>query len=143
MLNEVLPEPQVIIEEIPSEFIEIIKVFNSGLVTKVCLCACAVLLVLILLLRLRECSFLIWYSVVSTITAVFVTAIYSGISIVPSFLPSEMPVPQATMQDIISVLTHNMLVALIALFVLAAVCMTGFFLIRMFRNKKHQVTQEV
>ena len=143
MFNEVLPAPQEITQDIPAELIEIIKVFNSGLVTKICLGACLVLLVLILLLRLRECSFLIWYSVVATVTAVFVVSIYSGISIVPAMLPSDLPVPQATIQDIISVLTQNMLISFIVLFVLAAVCMTGFFLIRMFRNKKKQAKEEI
>ena len=141
--NEVLPAPQEITAEIPEDVIEVIKVFNSGLVTKICLGVCLVLLVLILLLRLRECSFLIWYSVVSTITAVFVVSIYSGISLVPTMLPSDMPVPQSTIQDIISVLTQNMLISFIVLFALAAVCMTGFFLIRMFRNKKKQAKEEI
>lgn len=143
MFDQNLPKPQEITQDIPAELIEIIKVFNSGLVTKICLGACLVLLVLILLLRLRECSFLIWYSIVSTITAVFITSIYSGIAMVPSMLPSELPIPQTTIKDIISVLTQNMLISFIVLFVLAAVCMTGFFLIRMFRNKKKQVKEEI
>ena len=143
MFDQNLPKPQEITQDIPAELIEIIKVFNSGLVTKICLGACLVLLVLILLLRLRECSFLIWYSIVSTITAFFVVGIYSGISIVPAMLSSDLPVPEKTIQDIISVLTQNMLISFIVLFVLAAVCMTGFFLIRMFRNKTKQVKEEI
>ena len=143
MFDQNLPKPQEITQDIPAELIEIIKVFNSGLVTKICLGACLVLLVLILLLRLRECSFLIWYSIVSTITAVFITSIYSGIAMVPSMLPSELPIPQTTIKDIISVLTQNMLISFIVLFVLAAVCMTGFFLIRMFRNKTKQAKEEI
>lgn len=143
MFDQNLPKPQEITQDIPAELIEIIKVFNSGLVTKICLGACLVLLVLILLLRLRECSFLIWYSIVSTITAFFVVGIYSGISIVPAMLSSELPVPEKTIQDIISVLTQNMLISFIVLFVLAAVCMTGFFLIRMFRNKTKQAKEEI
>ena len=143
MFDQNLPKPQEITQDIPAELIEIIKVFNSGLVTKICLGACLVLLVLILLLRLRECSFLIWYSIVSTITAFFVVGIYSGISIVPAMLSSDLPVPEKTIQDIISVLTQNMLISFIVLFILAAVCMTGFFLIRMFRNKKKQAKEEI
>lgn len=143
MFDQNLPKPQEITQDIPAELIEIIKVFNSGLVTKICLGACLVLLVLILLLRLRECSFLIWYSIVSTITAFFVVGIYSGISIVPAMLSSDLPVPEKTIQDIISVLTQNMLISFIVLFVLAAVCMTGFFLIRMFRNKTKQAKEEI
>lgn len=143
MFDQNLPKPQEITQDIPAELIEIIKVFNSGLVTKICLGACLVLLVLILLLRLRECSFLIWYSIVSTITAFFVVGIYSGISIVPAMLSSDLPVPEKTIQDIISVLTQNMLISFIVLFVLAALCMTGFFLIRKFRNKNKQEKEEI
>lgn len=142
MFDQNLPKPQEITKDIPEEIIETIKIFNSGLVTKICLGACLVLLVLILLLRLRECSFLIWYSIVSTITAFFVVGIYSGISIVPAMLSGELPVPATTIQDIISVLTQNMLISFIVLFILAAVCMTGFFLIRMFRNKR-QAKKEI
>lgn len=142
MFNEVLPAPQEIVSDIPADVIEIIKVFNSGLITKICLGVCLVLLVLILLLRLREYSFLIWYSVIAIVTGVSVTSIYSGISMVPTMLPSDLPVPMATIQDIISVLTQNMLISFIVLFLLAALCMTGFFLIRKFRNKKEQVAEE-
>lgn len=143
MFNKVLPAPQEITAEIPEDIIEVIKVFNSGIVTKICIGACVVLLILILLLRLREYSFLIWYSVVAIITGVFVVSIYSGISLVPTMLPSDLPVPMATIQDIFSVLTQNMLISFIVLFVLAALCMTSFFLIRKFRNKNKQEKVEI
>ncbi len=143
MFNEVLPAPQEITQDIPAEFIEIIKIFNSGLVTKICIGVCAVLALIILLLRLRECSFFIWYSVICTVTAVFLASIYSGISMVPAMLPSDLPVPAKTIQDIIGVLTQNILITFIVMFVLAAVFMTSFFLIRMFRNKKKQAKEEI
>ncbi|MBE7092509.1 MAG: hypothetical protein E7365_04965 [Clostridiales bacterium] len=143
MINEVLPKPQEVIQDIPEDVKEVIKVFNSGIVTKICIGACLVLFALILLLRLREYSFLIWYSVVSIITGVFIASIYSGFAMVPSMLPSELPVPLETVQSIISVLTQNMLISFIVLFVLAAICMAGFFLISKYKNKKEQTKEEV
>ena len=79
----------------------------------------------------------------SFITAVFLVSIYSGINIVPSLLPGEIPVPVETIQSIIGVLTQNILITFIVMFVLAAVFMTSFFLIRMFRNKKKQAKEEI
>ncbi len=137
---EELPKPEAIIQEmeIPTELIEAIKVFNSGLVTKVCIAFCAILLVLVLLLRLRECSFLIWFSVISIITAVLLTSIYSGISMLPTMLPAELPIPAETVGSIIAVLTQTILITLIVMFVLAAVFMTLFFVLRKIRNNKKQ-----
>lgn len=143
MFEQTLPKPQEIAQDIPEDLIEIIKVFNSGLITKICIGACAVLALIILLLRLREFSFFIWYSVICTVTAVFLVSIYSGISMVPAMISGDLPVPQATIQDIIGVLTQNILITFIVMFVLAAVFMTSFFLIRMFKNKKKQDKEEI
>lgn len=142
---ESLPKPQEIIEDIPEDALEVIRVFNSGIVTNICIGFCAVLILLILLLRFREFSFFIWFSVISIITAVFLTSIYSGLRMTPAMLPGDMPVSQDTIGSIMGVLTQNILITLIIMFVLAAVFMASFFAIRNFRNKKkgEKVIEEV
>ncbi len=142
VINEALPDPQVILQDVSQKIIEVIKLFNSGAVTKSCIIACVILAVLILLLRLRECSFLIWHSVVAIVAGIFITLLYSGINMITSFLPSDLPVGQETIQSAISSLTQTMLISFIMLFVIAVLFITGFCVIRKIRNKKQQEVQE-
>lgn len=135
---EGLPKPQEVVENIPKDTLEVIRVFNSGVVTNVCVGFCAVLFVIILLLRLREYSFFIWFSVILIVTAVFLSSTYSVFAVLPGLISEDLPVSAETVGSIIAVLTQNILITAIVMFVLAAVFMAAFFVIRKIRNKKEE-----
>ena len=131
-----MPQPSELVEELPQEVTMALEILNSGIILKLLIAVVAVLALIIFVMRLWDFAGFLWLSINGIVSGVLVAVLFGAISIGKAVV-LDMAENYATLVGaVINSLTQTLLTGFIALFIISAVFMTVFFVIRHLRKKK-------
>ena len=133
-----LPKPQEFIKEIPPEVLKVVNLITSGTVLNILLTIDGLLIVLIFILRLWEFSGFLWLSINGIVSGAILAIIWGAVSILKNVILVMLGQFRGVISPILKEVTGQILLSFIVIFLISAVFMTLFFVIKNLRKKKKE-----
>ena len=132
---DVLPEPEEIVQEFPTEVIEIINIINSGVILRALLTCDAIVALLIFVLRLWDFAGFLWLGVDGIISGIILAVVYFAMNVFKSVILGLVPMGSTVVSSIFSAITSRLMMSFVLILIVSIAFMIIFSIIKKLRRK--------
>lgn len=129
-----MPQPSTMVEQIPPDVAKALEIISSGTLLKACILVVAALAVIIFLLRLWDFAGFKWLSVNGIISGILVAVVYGALTVGKGYVGMLFEKYEAGAGVIINFASQTLLISFISLFVVSAVLMIIYKVIKRIRE---------